>query len=352
MYLPISDSQMDIIKLYDTLEELEFQISEYKMMLWKWPSKYNEIKKYVELLKVGNQFDYWIDSLPYPLSSILLACSADSNIEHKLRYVIHFFEALAEFNVTIMLSALNRDKSLLNKFIECFNDNTYPNWYYKPTFGNWNFFGTCIAKRVRKFKNEDKDQIFNAFGNPNPKFLKIITSKNLYNILREAAEYRNKWIGHGPPVDQEENRRRLKILESLLFKTNQTISHNYDDALLFQPIPHTMSYDGGIFSTKIKALKGRLPFKDSDIETIHPLNNNKLYLIHTNQYEAIELLPFFKIMESPKTEHNACYFYNRYEVKKPGEEINLISYHFDKESEVPAPYTEFKSIFKFFSSEK
>lgn len=352
MYLPDLREQMNTVEVNDMISELDQQISDYRVKLWKWPLKNDEIKKSVELLKVGNRFDYWIDSLPYPLSSILLSCSADSNIEHRLRYVLHFFEALTEFNFSIILSALNNDKNLIKEFAGCLQDSKYPKWYYKPTFGNWNFLGNCLAKKLRIMLNEsEKDQIYKAFGNPNPKFFKIVTSKKLYNILMEAAEYRNKWIGHGPPVSDEENRRRLKILGSLISKTNQTISHNYDGSLLAQPIPGTMSYDEGIFSTKIKVLKGRLPFKDYTIETIHPLDNKKIYLFHENQYEALELLPFFKIMESPKTEHNACYFYNRYECKEHGKEISLISYHFDKESEIPGSYDEYKLLFSIFNSD-
>jgi hypothetical protein len=351
MYLPDLKVQMDTVEVNDMISELDQQISDYKFKLWKWPLKNNEIKKSVELLKVGNRFDYWIDSLPYPLSSILLSCSADSNVEHRLRYVLHFYEALTEFNVSIILSALNNDKNLIKEFTGCLQDTKYPNWYYKPTFGNWNYLGNCLAKRLRMMLNEsEKSQIYKAFGNPSPKFFEIITSKKLYNILRDAAEYRNKWIGHGPPVSEEENRRRLKILGSLISKTNQTISHKYDGSYLVQPIPGTMSYDEGVFSTKIKVLKGRLPFKDYNIETIHPLDNKKTYLYHENQYEALELLPFFKIMESPKTEHNACYFYNSYEGKEQGKEINLISYHFDKEPIAPGSYEDFKPLFSLFKS--
>lgn len=350
IYLPDLNVQTEILGVNNLISELDDQINDYRRKLWNHPLKYGEIKKSVELFNVGNRFEYWLESLPYPLSSILFACSADSNPEHRVRYLIHFFEALSEFNATIILSSLVSDPMICkNEFKYCLTSQKYPKWHLKPNFGNWNFLGSCMAKKARTLlSGTERDRLIKLFGNPSIKFVETITNKKLYQILREALNYRNQWIGHGPPVNLEENIRRLRILKNLLSKTQQLISHSFEETLFIQPVPGSMSYDGGVFNTNVKQVIGRLPFKDQRVETTHPLKDNTLYILHSGQYEALELLPFFRIMPGPKTEQNACYFYNRYDAKKVGGEVELVSYHFDQDPTVSVPYNEFKNLISLF----
>ena len=49
-----------------------------------------------------------------------------------------------------------------------------------------------------------------------------------------------------------------------------------------------------------------------------------------NEQRTLKLLPLVKVMPSPKTEENACYFYNRQQ--KDG--IRFLSYHFESDSDV------------------
>jgi hypothetical protein len=76
------------------------------------------------------------------------------------------------------------------------------------------------------------------------------------------------------------------------------------------------------------------------VETLSPMDKQKLYLLHQNQYQPIELLPFFRLMESPKTQQNACYFYNRL---GEGEDVRWVSYHFNREAELFRPDNELRS---------
>ncbi len=71
-------------------------------------------------------------------------------------------------------------------------------------------------------------------------------------------------------------------------------------------------------------------FKQSSAKTLVPMDTQKLYLLHENQNQPVELLPFFKLMESSKTQQNALYFYSRVE----GDEVNWVSYHFVPEAEM------------------
>lgn len=60
------------------------------------------------------------------------------------------------------------------------------------------------------------------------------------------------------------------------------------------------------------------------------MEDGHLHLKSPDEQRALKLLPFVKVMPSPKAEGNACYFYNRQQ--KDG--IRFLSYHFESESEV------------------
>lgn len=349
--IPNLDVQKDILRTDSLILDLSLTNDSFKKELWNHPQRNESVKKSVKLFFVGNRMEHWIDSLPFPLSSILASCGADSDYERKVRYLIHFFEAFSEFNATILLSAIIRDKSLCrDKFGKCLNDIRHPDWIYKPSFGNWNFLGSCLAKKIRILRNNklDREIILELFANPNSEFMDMLINKDIYNIFTKSAQYRNEWIGHGPPVNSTESQHRFETLVDLLSKTREIVGNIFEDTLFIQPVPDSMSYDGGIFSTNVKKVIGRLPFKDQRVETLHPLKQNTLYVLHPGQYEALELLPFFRIMPGPKTDQNACYFYNRYNAKRIGKEVELVSYHFEQDHTASAPYDEFKTLISIF----
>jgi hypothetical protein len=102
-------------------------------------------------------------------------------------------------------------------------------------------------------------------------------------------------------------------------------------------------YSDGIFEYQAKALIGtRTFFKQVTVKTLTPMDKNKIYMLHAQQQRPIELLPFIRLMESPKTQENAIYFYNR----MVGDEVRWLSYHFDKESEIIRPDSAVDSAIK------
>jgi hypothetical protein len=60
------------------------------------------------------------------------------------------------------------------------------------------------------------------------------------------------------------------------------------------------------------------------------MEHNTLHLLDPDGDLSLKLLAFVRVMPSPKTEANACYFYNR----KHGDKQRFVSYHFDADSEV------------------
>lgn len=275
----------------------------------------------------------WIETLPFPLASILYAYDAEGENERKIRYLIHFFEALSEFNVTIMLSAISKDlKFYQENFSHCLTtDPKLKYWYQRPTFGNWNYFGSCLAKGIRRvLETPRKEKCLKLFGNPTESFMWMLTTSNVYNILFDVTVYRNKWEGHGPLVNSKEHEKRLKILQGSLIKLKNIISDNYKDVFLLSPLKSVYADEIHHYQAE-NLMTSRAPFKTVEIKTNIPMADKKKYLLHKGQLKPIELLPLVDIIESPEKEQEACYFYNG--IDKKSNEAHYISYHFSKEAE-------------------
>ena len=60
------------------------------------------------------------------------------------------------------------------------------------------------------------------------------------------------------------------------------------------------------------------------------MDDGRLYLKSPDETSALKLLPFVKVLPSPRTEENACYFYNRRDKKG----IRFLSYYFEGDAEV------------------
>jgi len=245
----------------------------------------------------------WFDILPAPLASILWRYSATNDNSQKVEQLLNFFEALAEFLVMLMASAL-QEKVLDN----C----------PKPTFGDWNSLINKLAKQTRDLMNAKQSN--ESFGNPSPEFLQFITNKQLWQLLEEVRIYRNdKARGI---ISEIEHKNLVVSLETKLTTLRKYISTAFTDCRLIAAT--TITYSNNIFTCKVKELIGtRTPFNEVEIKSAIPLATDKLYLVH-GKNKPIELLPLIKYQQ------DACYFYNRIE----GEKIRWVSYHYEQQAEI------------------
>src|SRR6476646_6192778 len=81
-----------------------------------------------------------------------------------------------------------------------------------------------------------------------------------------------------------------------------------------------------------RSAAGRL-FAQEKVQTTSAMDSDELYLFDTASQQPLQLLHFFRMMPSPRTEEIACYFYNR--VEKEG--VRWVSYHFEKDADVVSP---------------
>lgn len=345
VYLPDIDSQIEIIRVDSLISELNTIAESYRSKLWKSPSNVSEILKELEGFneeKSEEKFEKWMESLPYPLASIIWASTTVSDYSVKVKYLLDFFEAFSEFNYALMISALSQDKKFFdNEYRRCKIFSKPVDWYLKPTFGSWNIIGICLASKISKLLNnpEKRSKCLELFGNPDPEFLERICNKELYNLLLDVMNYRNQWEAHGPRVSPKEYKNRYKIMQGALMRFYQIISDVYENSYLL--IPDVSTFKDGIHYYTIKRLIGtRAPFKSDNIESISLMDSQKIYLLTKNQRKPVELLPFINI------ENDVCYFYNSLYDKDHENrgDLRYVSYHYSDEAEIAVEFERLEKI--------
>jgi len=275
--------------------------------------------------------DIWIESLPFPLASILRRYKSTTELRSKVDHLLHFFEAYAQFNTTLLLSAYYHDDNLFNgqknKWIYPKNDFCKNR---RASFGNWVIIGERVAKYTREQLSNQKKrkEVFSLFHTENSGFLNLVSNKEVYKILKNTNNHRNDWIGHGGICSKTEYSRRLAILEKELTSIRDLVKDNFVNFLLVQP--KTMILSKGIYKNIVRKIMGsNTLFTEIDLKTNIALDENELYFIDIYRNDPLLLIRFFRMLPSPETEQNACYFYSRFD----SQGIRYISYHFDKQSE-------------------
>ena len=342
IYLPDMVTQAKTVRINSSISDITTQLEILQRRLWNNPRNIKEIEKTVISFTHEDDFEIWMETLPFPLASVLWAYHADNDIRGKIDNLFNFFEALSEFTATVLLSAFASEMSYYNQNSEAWidKDPKYRDWITTSTFGGWNVLGERLAKKTRTLLNikDERERCLDLFGRPDSDFLEMITNKKIFRFLREVAEYRNQWKGHTGIISSKELDKRLELLESSLSDVRHEISDRYSTVLLLSP--ESSKYSKGIHDYQVKALMGtRTTFKKESVKTLTPMDKQELYLIHDNQLKPIKLLPFIRLMESPKTQQNACYFYNR--LNKEG--VRWVSYHFESEAEIVCPDDEIRS---------
>lgn len=249
----------------------------------------------------------WIETLPYPLASIIWSSLASSNYEHKVAYLLDFFEALAIFNTNLLLSGINKDVFFYEqRFKNCIGKMLEHNlqWYEKPTFGNWETLYRCLSSELRHIMKDKREQtmVLKLFEKPKIELLMSLTSFSMGNILYNARSIRNE-TAHNKKISEVEYGEYYNRLLKLLFNFEDIVQDYFQDSQLVIPV-HSR-YEKGIHYYIVKSLKSFwTPFQEVSIESKNSLDNSKIYLSTKNKQNHLELLPLILF------KGDICYFIN------------------------------------------
>ncbi len=334
--LPDIESQIEIVNFHNSLQDTILFFEKKDSELWKQPEKLIDIKKEIEVLqhKEKTGFEDWMNSLPFPLASILWRYTATDRIDQKIEHLFHFFEAFAQFATTYMLSCFYSDKEYFvrnkSKWIDV--NGEFSKIFSRASFGNWVVVGERLAKHTRRLLSDKKTRsdVFVYYHTEKDDFIETIIGKRLFGILKDVNSYRNDWQGHGGISGEFENQRRLAAMETELRVLREIVGNVFSGFAVL--LPQEAKQSKGIFYYKAKNIMGTIntPFKTIEIETNTSLEDGALYFMDLSRRDPIKFISFIKMLPSPKTESNACYFYNRLEK----DSVRWVSYQFDQQPEI------------------
>jgi hypothetical protein len=207
----------------------------------------------------------------------------------------------------------------------------------RSTFGAWVSITERLSKQARKLLNEkSKDRNYGEelFKISDREFLDTILSTSLITVLKGTNNLRNS-RAHGGIISEELAKSRLLALQDFLSQVRTLFGDIWNRYQLI--LPREMVFSEGLYNYNAYRLMGALtPFESERFDIARPLEDGHLHFIGYEESEALQLLPFIKIIPSPSNEPNACYFYNR----KKGEILEFKSYHHKEKPEIKGSFQE------------
>lgn len=335
LFLPPMPLQLATIDIQTTITNFVSELRDLEHQLWNQPKKLEDVSAAVRNVNRADRFTDWLDTLPFPLATILWTYQASgSNDKIRYEHLLHFFEGLAQFFAVALLSGFLNDQERCQDVLRSLRESLDQEHLSveRGTFGTWVKVVEKLSKAGRSLANgddEDKLRCRQMFRTSDHSVLDLLFAKKLIHLLHQANASRNRWVGHGGIVSADEAQQRHIFLKNLLSQLRALFGQTWERSILVRP--RSSRFIKGTFEYEAERLVGtRTPFETIQLRTNEPMEDGSLYLTTTGSATALKLLPLIRVMPSPRTAHNACYFYNRRE----GDSICFVSYHFEQEAEI------------------
>jgi hypothetical protein len=109
LFLPDRQTQLRTLEADTALTNLVSSLEDLRGRVWAQPASLKDILRQVKSIHRVPTFDDWIDTLPFPLATVLhIYHAATGNDEKQYNHLDHFFEALGEFLAVVLLSGFLR----------------------------------------------------------------------------------------------------------------------------------------------------------------------------------------------------------------------------------------------------
>lgn len=331
VYLPPSENQQRAAVHVDrTLIELRQAIGSLEQQLWEHPLAANRIEADLRHLLEGDGLEPWLESLPFPLASVLWRYQTARDAEERCRYVIHFFEAASVFLVDLHLSALQQHPDVLAKVARPRSPDVT---YARSSIGIWTDLLSRLAKRTRELVADDASLALELFHVADVSRIEAISRKLLVHALKdEGAAYRRDWIGHPAVVGPAEWERREAQAEATLARIRDGLGDAFRGWELVRA--GQGSNRGGVIATSVEYLVGtRSHFRPGSVKLRQWPEDGGLYMLEAAATLMLHLDPLFTFRHSPESVEDACYFYDR--IQDGG--VRWVSYHYESRPELVAP---------------
>jgi hypothetical protein len=336
-YLPTIQVQNQALEAMSRVHALRAALDEIESSMWANPS---HVEKNIQQLRRVNHEDSlesWLEGLPFPLASILWRYRASNgSTKDKNEILLHFFEAVAEFWATIYLSVAKSDRAFWADHVSLLAETVERGKlsFDRATFGLWKCVIELLSTKFRKLLNDDADRCMAMFRTNSSDVLEMLFDRQILTVLQTSNSIRNN-RAHGGVASVRDIEMAHTQLTDLMQTCRSVMGMIWERYELVQP--GECRFVGGQFGYKVRRVMGtRTPFATVERKTIECMEDGVLHLLDPDGERALKLLAFIRVMPSPKTEANACYFYNR----KQASTQKFVSYHFEADSEIEEFYAD------------
>lgn len=304
--------------------------------LWRTPERSAELVKQVERPHRAQALTDWARELPYPLASALWASQAVKANEHAAnRQLFLFWEAVAVFTGTVLLSALDEDGSLREVEMQSLRGTIAAAKLsmQRATLGVWRIIIQRLGSRFRDLLDspdpDERARVAALFAGAPDELVRALCSLEMTAMIDRVNKRRNDWSGHGgatpPHVLAEQNAWLTDQIEGLRVLFNGA----WSGAPLVRA--GSLSYQHGAYVQDVELVMGlNTPFLGRTVTLGAPMERGELYVVTDGAQRGLRVEPFVQLRESPSSAQFTCYFYNRLE----GLDARLVSYHLGPEVEV------------------
>ena len=300
-------------------------------------------KNEITILDNFGNFLSWIETLPFPLATLLKKFTVEENPDNKSKILVEFFENLAAMMGIIHLSArwgdLEGDSTLKATLTKQLNE--YGLSFNNATFGLWRtIIDTISPNSEEMYKNEEtKSIICQKYCTTNIGILKFLLGKPCRRIIGKTNEFRN---------DKDHNRKTgtelLESLSDLVDEFRKEIGRSFSNYELISPVGGL--FEDGLFKCQTRVLNGHSAiWASKNYSTSTPLETNHLYLHSKFDNMSLKLLPLIVLRSTPSSDKNAIYMHN----KIKNEQQLLVAHHLNDDKMLEEGLDEVEYVIREFS---
>jgi hypothetical protein len=341
LHLPSLVEQRQILQGLEYLKKVRAEAAELEEALSSGTGQTDQLLQQIRTINQEDRYEDWIESLPFPLASVLWRHHAGSgSVRERFEVLLHFFEATAAFVATVHLSALMSDDEVWSSIGRGLHERLAKNRLSldRATFGAWKLTVEYLAGQCRKILTSEggRETCKRLYGTSNLDDIRMLCEPALLEALQRANALRNQTTGHGGAIGSEDAQHIHAELQSLVDNVRGVFGRSWRDYELVQPAEGR--YLGGVHHYQAKRMMGTrsAPFATVPCESVQPLESERLYLFDATSRRGLLLRPFIQVMPSPQKKAMTCFIFSRSE---PGGS-HFVSYHFEQESSLTQTFPE------------
>ncbi len=330
--LPSVEVQRTVTKAQSQIRGLHLELDGLERKLASNPREAATVAKALQEIGERDPRTTLRDTMPFPLASILWRYEADADVVAKVDHLHRFFEASAIYLATVLLSTFYSRGEM--------SDEERPPWskriamisFERSSFGMWTSLGALLAGHTRARITGDDHQ-----GEParapwaldTPRFIEAVSSEDLWQLLDDAKDERNRSKAHGGILGKSELEDIHMLLGNLLTHFGELVSEPMTEVRLIRPGAAKFRSGVGHYE-RTELLQGpHAIFQQTHLSALAQMDADELYLVSSSSStvrHALQLAPFLRLQASPRSTENACYFYSRL---TDNAEAEFISHHYE-----------------------